>query len=197
VDEATWRTTRNPTQMVEYVRRKASKRKLSLYGCACIRQTWGLLPADCRDAVEITERCAEGTLPQSELGRRRRLLESADRTKPDSPSVRAVVLLPLLETFSSEDWRPLCSLAMQCDLAQCVFGNPFRPVPQAPAWACSETARQMAQAITDEGRYADLPILADALEDAGCADEDVLGHCRGGVVHARGCWVIDLILGRE
>ena len=51
----------------------------------------------------------------------------------------------------------------------------------------------MAQAIESEGRYAELPILADALEDAGCADEEVLGHCRGGW-HARGCWVVDLIL---
>jgi hypothetical protein len=42
-----------------------------------------------------------------------------------------------------------------------------------------------------------MPILADALQDAGCDDADVLNHCRGGGVHVRGCWLVDLVLGRE
>ncbi len=44
--------------------------------------------------------------------------------------------------------------------------------------------------------FEDLPVLGDALEDAGCADADFLGHCRGGGRHARGCWAVDLVLGR-
>jgi hypothetical protein len=49
------------------------------------------------------------------------------------------------------------------------------------------------QGIYDEHRFGDLPILADALEDAGCGDSEILGHCRGPRPHARGCWVLDLL----
>lgn len=55
----------------------------------------------------------------------------------------------------------------------------------------------LAQAIYDERAFDRLPILADALEDAGCHDADILGHCRGGRAHVRGCWVVDLLTGKE
>jgi hypothetical protein len=55
----------------------------------------------------------------------------------------------------------------------------------------------MAQAIYDERRFDDLPILADALEEAGCDDEDILSHCRGLGPHVRGCWGLDLILAKS
>src|SRR5262249_59559505 len=96
-------------------------------------------------------------------------------------------------SFVGADWGG--ELPAQWDRARCVFGNPSRP-PLEPPWARAETVRQMAEVIADEGRFADLPILADALEDAGCSDEDVLMHCRGGGPHGRGCWVLDVVLGR-
>jgi hypothetical protein len=57
--------------------------------------------------------------------------------------------------------------------------------------------REMARAIYDERRFDELPVLADALEDAGCSDEDLLGHCRSGAEHVRGCWALDLVRGRD
>jgi hypothetical protein len=54
----------------------------------------------------------------------------------------------------------------------------------------------MAQAVYDARRFADLPILADALEDAGCGEPSILAHCRSGGEHIRGCWVVDLLLGK-
>jgi hypothetical protein len=77
-----------------------------------------------------------------------------------------------------------------------IFGNPFRPVKVAPAWRTS-TGVELAQAIYDERAFDRLPILADALEDAGCTNADVLEHCRQTGIHARGCWVVDLLLGKE
>jgi hypothetical protein len=67
------------------------------------------------------------------------------------------------------------------------------------AWseASGENVQHLAGAIYESRRFEDMPILADALEDAGCADLEILGHCRGTGPHARGCWVLDLILGRE
>jgi hypothetical protein len=79
-----------------------------------------------------------------------------------------------------------------------LFGNPFRPVSLEPAWLAwrDGTVRRLAAAIYEERRFADLPVLADALEEAGCDNPDILDHCRGGGEHVRGCWVVDLILGK-
>jgi hypothetical protein len=57
--------------------------------------------------------------------------------------------------------------------------------------------RRLAEATYENRRWEDLPVLADALEEAGCDDADILGHCRGPGPHTRGCWVIDCLLGRE
>jgi hypothetical protein len=79
-----------------------------------------------------------------------------------------------------------------------IFGNPFRPVAVAPAWLAwnDGVTRKLAQWIYEERAFDRLPILADALEEAGCANADLLNHCRQPVEHVRGCWAIDLILGK-
>jgi hypothetical protein len=77
-----------------------------------------------------------------------------------------------------------------------LFGNLFRPAPFDPVWLTPDVAA-LAQAIYDERRFADLSILGDALEEAGCTNEAMLRHCRDGGEHARGCWVVDLILAKE
>ncbi|HVK19346.1 MAG TPA: hypothetical protein VM533_20600 [Fimbriiglobus sp.] len=81
-------------------------------------------------------------------------------------------------------------------LLRCIVGNPFRPVACDPSWRTS-TAVGLADAIYSERSFDRLPILADALEEAGCTHPDVLAHCRGDGPHARGCWVVDLILGKS
>jgi hypothetical protein len=80
-----------------------------------------------------------------------------------------------------------------------IVGNPFRPWAIAPAWSSwnDSTVVRLAQTIYDERRFADLPILADALEEAGCDNADILDHCRQPGAHARGCWVVDLLLGKQ
>jgi hypothetical protein len=75
-----------------------------------------------------------------------------------------------------------------------IFGNPFRPVSFDPEWRTS-TAAAIAKGMYDSRDFSAMPILADALQDAGCDDEDVLDHCRAADgVHVRGCWVVDLVL---
>jgi hypothetical protein len=79
-----------------------------------------------------------------------------------------------------------------------VFGNPFRRVKLSPvqrAWN-DATLPKLAEAIYEERAFDRLPVLADALEDAGCTDDELLAHCRGPGPHARGCWALDLILGK-
>ena len=79
---------------------------------------------------------------------------------------------------------------------RCIFGNPFRPVTFDPIWRTA-TVTSLAQAIYDERAFDRLPILADALEDAGCTCAEMLEHCRQPSQHARGCWVVDLLLGKD
>jgi hypothetical protein len=74
--------------------------------------------------------------------------------------------------------------------------NPFRPVTVDPAWQTSNVTA-LAQPIYDERAFDRLSILADALEDAGCDNADILNHCRQPGEHVRGCWVVDLVLGKE
>ena len=84
----------------------------------------------------------------------------------------------------------------QTELLRCIFGNPFRPVAFDPRWR-SETALALAAGIYEHRHFDRLPILADALEEAGCDHPDVLSHLRGPGPHARGCWPVDLVLGKS
>jgi hypothetical protein len=85
--------------------------------------------------------------------------------------------------------------AIQAELLRCIVGNPFRAVAPDPAWQ-TPNAVTLARTIPDERRWELLPLLADLLEEEGCG-ADVSAHCRGPGPHARGCWVVDLVLGKE
>jgi hypothetical protein len=97
--------------------------------------------------------------------------------------------------------------AAQCDIVRDIFGNPFRPAPAVdPAWLAwhDGSVSRLAQAAYEERRLpegtldpARLGVLADALEDAGCADADLLGHLRVPGPHVRGCWAVDLLLDKR
>jgi len=83
------------------------------------------------------------------------------------------------------------------DLFRCVMGNPFRPVAFAAEWR-TPTAVAIARGMYESRDFSAMPVLADALEEAGCPEPTVLGHCRDPKgLHARGCWVVDLVLDRE
>jgi hypothetical protein len=109
------------------------------------------------------------------------------------------------DQVKEEDHRR--ELAAQVPLVKDVFGNPFRPTPVLDsAWLAwrGGTVANLARAAYDDRRLpegtlesAHLVVLADALEDAGCADANLLGHLRGPGPHVRGCWVVDLILGKH
>jgi hypothetical protein len=84
----------------------------------------------------------------------------------------------------------------QTMVAREFFGNPFRPVNFSPSWR-TDTAVLLARQMYDARDFSAMPILADALQDAGCDNDDLLNHCRGPGPHVRGCWVCDLVLGKE
>ncbi|MBP3957234.1 hypothetical protein J8F10_18390 [Gemmata sp. G18] len=76
-----------------------------------------------------------------------------------------------------------------------IFGNPIRPVTVEPSWLTS-TVTALANGIYTEKAFDRLPILADALMDAGCSHDDLLNHLRSDGPHVRGCWALDLVLGK-
>lgn len=93
-------------------------------------------------------------------------------------------------------WRAEC--AAQCRLIRDIFHGPLRPVFFRQHWLRwnDGTVRSVAEVIYKERDFSLMPILADALEDAGCDQADILNHCRQPNEHVRGCWVVDLLLGK-
>jgi hypothetical protein len=98
----------------------------------------------------------------------------------------------------------MCSLDMRmsrislplCALMRDIVGNPFRPVVFSPEWR-TDTAVTLARQMYESREFGAMPILADALQDAGCDNDDILSHCRDtSLTHVRGCWVTDLVLGK-
>jgi hypothetical protein len=81
------------------------------------------------------------------------------------------------------------------EVLRCVLGNLVRPAVFEPVWR-TEAAVGLARGMYESRDFGPMPVLADALEDAGCAAEGVLAHCRGDGPHARGCFVVDAVLGK-
>jgi hypothetical protein len=122
--------------------------------------------------------------------------------------VPPVLQAPNLPSSSGPSFREVITYVRNCTpaadpdrqvekaLLDCVFGDLSRPAAFDPAWR-TDTTVGVARFIYDERAFDGLPVLADALEEAGCTDPAVLGHCRGGGEHTRGCWVVDLLLDRR
>ena len=90
-------------------------------------------------------------------------------------------------------WEEMAQLQFLRD----TFGNPFRPVTFSPAWR-TDTAVSRARGMYEARDFGAVPILADALQNAGCDSNDILNHCRDPKgVHVCGCWVVDLVLGKS
>ena len=84
---------------------------------------------------------------------------------------------------------------IQRNILYCIFGNPFQPVTLNPAWLIPRVTT-VAQSIYYDRAFARMPDLADALQEGGCDQQDLLAHCRGPGPHFKGCWVVDMVLGK-
>ncbi len=93
-------------------------------------------------------------------------------------------------TIAAEMGGPAALLAVARD----IFGRASAPVGDSPDWL-TPTAVSLARGIHEVGAYWRLPVLADAIEEAGCDDAELLAHCRGGGGHVKGCWAVDSVLG--
>jgi hypothetical protein len=184
-------------------------RRGRLLAVACCRRIWHLLEAEeLRQAVEAAERFAEGTATDEELWRCHDEADEVLNAIPTGSMDLHFAGLAAVATSEEGFDSPLPDLhailppdeareetAAQADLIRDIF-NPFRPVTVEPFWL-TPTVVALAYAIYVERAFDRMPVLADALEEAGCDNADVLAHCRGDGPHARGCWVVDGLLGKS
>jgi hypothetical protein len=224
--EAEWLAAKNPGPMVDHLRDRVSDRKMRLFACVCCRQVWPLLGDErSRTAVEVAEQFADrGTKSWARLAVAEAeawkaagtLLVSSDPAL--SAAARAAALTTLTTGRRREPWwlhhqnawdtisrdvagprdrRPV--KALQAALLRDVIGHPFYPVEIVPSWLAwsAGAVSELARSIYEERAFDRLPILGDALEEAGCADAAILNHCRGPGPHVRGCRVVDLLLGKS
>lgn len=208
--EAEWLACDDPRPMLEFLDGKADERRLRLFAISCCRRIWGLLiDGRSRRAVEVAEQYAEGTATAGQLNAAR--IEAFDayfnafvsRDDPASAAHAAACdsafqAALFAAQHAAEARDKAAERKEQAALLRHLLGNPFRPVTAVPAWLAWEggTVRKLAQRIYDERRFNDLPVLADALEEAGCDDRDILAHCREEGGHLRGCWALELLLGK-
>ena len=217
--EVEWLTCTEPTAMLRFLRRGADERKLRLFACACCRRAWPQLTDErCRQAVEVAERYANGLATDREL-------EAAQNLDPDVDEDFAYVAGLVADEsafdaafYGSDNAAGLVAATAakfsdaygaehraQSGLLVDVVGNPFRPVTVDRRWLAwnSGAVEKVAQAVYDDRQLPSghldavrLAVLADMLEEAGCADPDILSHLRGPGPHVRGCWVVDALVGK-
>ncbi len=209
--EAEWLACTDPHPMLEFLRDGASERKLRLFAVACCRRIWSLLRRKAlRMAVEVSEQRADGLVSAGQLAKVAQAIEhvwpgNGDFTLESYPQIAALFC-------AGKGKRELRGVAFyaamgsgrgekkkQITLLHDIFGNPFHATTSDPSWLAWKdgTIPKLAQGIYDDRAFDRLHVLADALEEAGCTDADILAHCRGPGPHVRGCWVVDLLLGKE
>jgi hypothetical protein len=183
--EQEWLDCTDPRPMLEFLRGQSTQRKLRLFLCAFSRQRWVRnTPKVVKRVVEVAEQYADAIIGKETLRTVQQETEARHSMQVQTPlsSLPGWTLCPnareaaeAMESLSRKVDRRL-----HADLLREMMGNPFRTTKADRSWLAwnESTITRLAQAMYDERAFDRLPILADALEDAGCTDADILGHCR-------------------
>jgi hypothetical protein len=222
-ERAAWATETNPMRMLDFLLFRASERKSRLFACACIRDAWPLLTDhSSREFVEAVERYADGSKTEEELAASWKAVDPSNVSQELYGALRTLAVLThkLHPYVNPLHWN--ASMAMdvakvvielagdeerervrQSDFLRCQFqyqvGFVFSFSPPASSSVLSwkhGAIPQLAQGIYDEGAFDRLPMLAKALEEAECDNDELIGHCRSEEPHIRGCWALDVVLGK-
>jgi hypothetical protein len=206
MNEARWLACNDPRLMLEVLSRhgNAAERTLRLFACACLRRAWHLLSdAQARRVVKMTEIFADGLCGGSKWSRERwrggawqELVGGAVGAVLDWQAAAAARNVSRLTAEALGTFRELpAQAAILRDL-----GRPgIRPrLAVDSSWLAANggAVAMLARSMYEERGFDSAPILADALEDAACTDNEVLEHLRGPGPHVRGCWAIDWLLAK-
>lgn len=209
--EAEWLAATDPDPMLDLVEGKASDRKLRLSYVAAIRASWHEINLpDYFSSVEAAELFAEGSI--SEVKLQQALMDWSRKPTIHLSHPEGLDAFEKLEAIrsslapprairclrSSACWpsfRRIAGRRLATALSD-IFGNPFRPVSLNPSWLTS-TVHALAQGINQKKAFDRMSTLSDALQDAGCNNDDILNHCRQLGEHVRGCWALDLLLAKS
>jgi len=188
--------------MLESLRGNASERKLRLFAAACCRRVWLRTDPRLREAIRTAEEYADGEVRPSTLRNALRYCGGGEPSLVWGPelsvdhvnaAVRAATgcIVRVAEAGRRDPER-----AAQAALLRDLFGQLYHSFTADPAWLAwnGGTVVRVAEAVYRQREWDRLPILADALEEAGCDDADLLDHCRSAGEHARGCWALDVLL---
>jgi hypothetical protein len=217
MNEEGWLACADPRAMLLFLASVASDRKARLCAVACCRRDpIYRSDANMRRIVMMAEAFADGLVDEAALhsvtcydSDEDPALEAARSPTPGVPFVtRAAHAADLVCSWHADPTgnergtpdflkRVVAVKAELSRLVRDIFGNPFHPTFFSPQWR-TDTAVALAHQMYESRDFGAMPILADALQDAGCEDADILDHCRdAGQLHVRGCWVVDLVIGRE
>lgn len=208
MNESEWLVCEDPSFMLSEVGLGNGARKVRLFACACLRRLWDRLTDEkSRTQVEVAERFADGLATKPDL------VQARVTGQPPSPFLaaaawyaasdpidlpfRALHVLDNIKAALRKAEREVERLA-QAELARDTFNldGPPRLKQTWLRWQDS-TVSKLAASVYEARRFDELPILADALEESGCDNRDVLEHLRGPGPHVRGCRVLDAILGKK
>ncbi len=215
--EVEWLVAMDPTAMLWFLGDRASERPLRLFECACIRRVWHELTDErSRLAVDVAEEYADGLVTDENLENIAAAASNAwpkneEQFEPDNHLLISAaaynVAIPMGWWGGAPAFMPPSSIVQnaapdpatertaQASLLRDIF-NPFCPATVDHSWLTSSVVA-LAERIYQERAFDRMPILADALQEAGCDNADILTHCRGDGPHVKGCWVVDLILGKQ
>ena len=216
-----WERCGDPRDMMPQFQYYRPFRKFRHLVCACLHTVDDeLKAAQLTHFVEVVERAANETISEDERSDAAQELLRLEYMDLDAGQLIATLRHALYEEseqlpsgiVAGAVWGSLSAIdelmgfnqgrfgtengLLYSALVRDIFGNPFRPIVFDPTWRTS-TAVALARGIYDDRAFDRMPILADALQDAGCDDDELLAHCRGPRPHVRGCWVVDLVLGKN
>lgn len=201
--ESDWLKAAEPHAMLEFLNSngKPSDRKLRLFAVACSRRIWRLIDVLGRAAVEAAEDFADGRIGSDELRAARLACQGTGGhaswyAAATDPAIAARNAARSAQAGAATLGAEGEELVAQADLVREVFGNPFRQMSIDQSWLTPGVVK-LAQSIYDGRAFDRMPELAAELENAGCNDVEVLSHCREPGTHVRGCWVLDITLGRS
>jgi hypothetical protein len=197
--------------VLNYLRRHGNLRQGQLLACAMCRSiSWLLKDERLLQALDVAESLADLRPKKSEIARAVALVLAAF-VKPvvqdGSVNIEHHAWSAVRNAIDKNQWLEACMdvdsassddgpVSTRIGFVRCIFGNPFGQVEFSPEWR-TETVLALVRGIEATRDYSAIPILADALEDAGCDSEEILNHCRGPGPHVLGCWVVRKIHGSK